>query len=303
MTPFDFPEAVDSSIMTTFKACPRQAWFAHVRRVRAIGESVHLVAGGAFAKAIERARKLWYVEGCRDEQKIEIEALRTLWSHYPSTTPIPDRYRAKSQLVLAEGLVKYLQHFAFRYDIMQPAMLGDRHGIEFTFSLPLPIKNPQTGDPIFYAGRLDAIMERANILLALDDKTAGGIGPSWSDNWRMRYQFLGYVWACRQLGLPVEGIVVRGLGLTLSKIEVVQDIKFFPKFKIERWHEQMLRDVQRLADSWKTNTWDYDFSQACTSYSGCPFVDPCDNADHEDGIASGHYTKNEWSPLVQIKEL
>jgi hypothetical protein len=295
---FPFPAVLDSSMITAFKACPRQFWFAYVRRVVPAGLSVHLVAGHALAKALERARHLWYVEGCRDQAKVYAEAIRTLWLEYDPNTPVPDRNRAKGPLVLAEGLVRFLDHFNFAYDTVQPANIG-RHAIEFTFAQDTDVAHPETGDPIQYCGRMDMIADTGEALFVEDDKTTGSYGPQWSDNWRMRYQFLGYCWAARENNIPVAGVIVRGLVLTLSKIEAVQDIKMYPEWKIARWHEQMQRDVQAIVRAWETDTWEYDLSQSCTSYGGCDYVDACDQPDHERGITDGLYQINTWTPLAQ----
>lgn len=299
-TPFNFPPVLDASIITQFKACPRQMWFNHIRRVQRPVMSVHLVAGNAFAMAVERARRLWYEQDERDPLRIRTEALRTLWQNYPEGVPIETRHKAKSPVVLAEGLIRYLDHFDFVDDNIRPVVLpSGRAGIEFTFAVPLPIKNPQTGDPILYGGRLDMLAETVGTktIWASDDKTTGLYGPNWSNDWNMRYQFLGYMWGCAEYGVPVAGMLVRGLHLTLSEMRVINDTKLFPRFKVERWHEQMLRDVQDIVRAWETNVWGYDFSSACTSYGGCQFVAACDHPDHEQAIINERYVPNEWTPL------
>lgn len=303
---YPFPSVLDASIITTWKACPRQAWFAHVRRMipADIDRSVHLVAGGAFAKALEVARNLWYQEGVRDQDAIYIKAIRTLWENYPPDTIIPDRHRAKGPDVLAEGLVKFLDSFNFTYDSIEPARLGNRRGVEFNFALPLPILNPETGDPILYCGRLDMLANMIGDLEALfgeDDKTCSSFF-NFSEKWRMRYQFMGYVWAGKESGLELSGMIIRGMQLSLTKLDTLQDIRQFAPWKIERWYAQMLRDVRGIIECWVKDEWDYNYSESCLSYNGCVYVNPCDSIDHEAALLQGGYVANEWSPLVQIKE-
>ena len=53
LNPPGFPHVVGSTMLNSFRACPHQFWWAYVRRQIPQLESVHLLAGGAFAKAIE----------------------------------------------------------------------------------------------------------------------------------------------------------------------------------------------------------------------------------------------------------
>ena len=54
-SPVPFPLAVDSTMLGTFRSCPQKLYRQYLQHWKPRGESVHLVAGGAFAEGIEAA--------------------------------------------------------------------------------------------------------------------------------------------------------------------------------------------------------------------------------------------------------
>ena len=58
-----FPQAVDSTMLATFRSCPQKFFRQYVEHWKPKAESVHLVAGGAFAAGIEEARRAFYEQG------------------------------------------------------------------------------------------------------------------------------------------------------------------------------------------------------------------------------------------------
>ena len=63
MTKPIFPHAVDSTMLATFRSCPQKFFRQYVEHWKPKAESVHLVAGGAFASGIEAARRAFYEKG------------------------------------------------------------------------------------------------------------------------------------------------------------------------------------------------------------------------------------------------
>ena len=61
MTP-TFPEVIDATLMHTIKACEGLAFRTFVEHWKPMGESVHLLAGRAFAAGLEEGRKAFWDE-------------------------------------------------------------------------------------------------------------------------------------------------------------------------------------------------------------------------------------------------
>ena len=82
------------------------------------------------------------------------------------------------------------------YDIV-----SERTRARWQLLTPARAAHAETGNPLLYAGRLDALMNFAGGLSALDDKTTSGIGPKWSQQWDLRSQFTAYIWGLQRAGI------------------------------------------------------------------------------------------------------
>lgn len=292
-----FPHAVDSTMMSTFRSCPQKMFRTYIQHWKPAQESVHLVAGGAFAKGIEIARKAFFEhgKGQQESQELGIAALIAAYGDFecPSDS-------AKSLERTAGALDFYFEQYPLGDDGMNPVRFADgRHGIEFSFAEPLPnIVHPVTGDPILYTGRADMLAEFAGGVYVVDEKTASSLGASWSRQWEMRGQFTGYQWAAGQAGIRTEGAIIRGISILKTKYDTQQAITYRMPWEIERWLAQTERDLERMIACWEAGWWDYDMGEACGSYGGCHLTQVCKTAEPETWLPM-RYEKRVWDPLAR----
>jgi hypothetical protein len=175
---------------------------------------------------------------------------------------------------------------------------GGKRGIEFTFAQPLSILHPVTHQPILYTGRADMIADFAGGTYVYDDKTASSLGPSWARQWELRSQFTGYCWAAKELGIPVAGVLVRGVSILKTKFETQQSITYRSQFEIDRWLEQVHRDIERMIRCWEEGYWDYSLDHACTEYGGCSLAQVCKSSD-PNGWLDLYFQRKVWDPLLR----
>ena len=152
---------------------------------------------------------------------------------------------------------------------------GGKRAIEVNFAEPLPIAHPDTGDPLIYCGRLDAILNYAGGRYITDEKTTTQLGASWSRQWDLRSQFTGYAWGARQIGIKVDGALVRGISILKTKYDTQQAISYRPDWVIDRWYAEMLWWVSQLVEAYKRDVWIHNFDHACAEYGGCQFREAC----------------------------
>ena len=57
------PASIDSSMLNTYRSCKKKFYYNYLLNLHPPGRSVHLVAGAAFADAIDAARKYAYSNG------------------------------------------------------------------------------------------------------------------------------------------------------------------------------------------------------------------------------------------------
>jgi hypothetical protein len=321
-----FPPAIDSTILAAFRSCPQKAFRTYVEHWKPQTESVHLVAGGAFAKGIEIARRAFFegiyetpnivylrnettgfedrhvtwasAEGpLRDREAAEAMGLGALLATYGDFECPADS--AKSLERTAGALEFYFERYPLGADGTEPiALPGGKRGIEFSFAEPLPIAHPVSGDPILYTGRADMIAEAYGGRYIYDEKTTSQLGASWPRQWEHRSQFTGYCWAAQQNNIPVNGAVVRGISILKTKYDTLETMTHRGQWEIDRWLEQVVRDVQRMIKCWEEGWWDYNLDHACAEYGGCSLQSVCKSPDPMTWLPMS-FEQRVWDPLAK----
>lgn len=294
-----FPHTFDSTMLAAFRSCPQKFFRSYVEHWKPKHESVHLVAGGAFAKGVEVARRAYYEENFPREEA-EAAGMRALFEAYGDFECPADS--AKSLQRMAGALEFYFAHYPLGADGCMPVKFANgKSAIEFSFAEPLSVVHPVTGDPILYTGRCDMIAEYASGIYAVDEKTTSSLGASWSRQWEMRAQFTGYQWAANRAGLNVQGTLIRGVSILKTKYDTQQALTYRGEHEVSRWLDQTHRDIQRAIRMWRDGHWDYALDHACAEYGGCNMIRVCKSASPESWLPMD-FAKRVWDPLAR-KEL
>jgi len=326
-----FPDIIDASMLSTYKSCARKFYLTYLEHLKAKEPNVDLHAGKSFASGIEAARRAFY-EGVKpllskdekgyisqagwefdtslkgDSEAAVATGLQTLMREYGDFSCPPES--AKSLERMAGALEFYYTSYPLEHDSAVPIeMPGGKRGIEFSFALPLPLKNPDTGDPILYCGRMDAITAFASGHFVTDEKTATSLGPSWARQWDLRSQFTGYCWATREHGIRCDGVLVRGISILKTKYDTQQAVSYRPDWQIDRWYANMLIVVQRLIDEYvalcrsgvlSETLFEHNLDDACTSYRNCGFYDACRSEDATTWLVT-NFARKKWNPLLRTE--
>lgn len=261
---------------------------------KAISPDLH--GGGAVARGLEVFRRDFYGEGKTLDESIRgmFLAFTKFWGDYEP----PEKHK-KTYVNMFNALLSYVEHYPPEKDHVQPHRTSNgAPAVEYTFAVPLPINHPETNLPLIYGGRFDMIGEMANELWIVDEKTTGGFGPKWSEQWVMRSQFIGYTWACRLYEYPqLQGAIVRGIAILVKEFRHLEAIVQIPQWQVDRWYENMIRTVQRMVDAYTSNIWDMDYGNTCSSYSGCSYNMLCTAPRPE--IWYNEFEERIWNPLAK----
>lgn len=296
----DFPSAIDSTLLGTFRSCPQKAFRMYFQHWKPQGESVHLVAGAAFARGLEVARELFY-DGGYDSETAIAQGLNALMKKYGDFQCPGDS--AKSLERMCGALEFYFDRYPLESDSAKPILMPTgKHAIEFSFAEPLPVKHPVTGDPLLYTGRSDMLCEYAGGRFVEDDKTTSSLGASWARQWEMRSQFTGYTWAGQRAGIELNGILVRGVSILKTKYDTAEVVTYRSPYEIDRWLEQTCRDLERMKAAWESGAWDYNLDHACSEYGGCVLQSVCKSNDPEAWLPM-YFERRKWDPLVREETL
>ncbi len=297
----ELPHYLDSTMISTFRSCQRKFYWQFILNKVLDGNNIHLTAGGAIASALDHIRRLQFKKSPLAINDLMATGLVPFLNIWRNIQVDPDH--AKSLHRCLHALELYLTHYHPAYDEVQPLERQDGTPTsEFTFAIPLPISHP-SGDPFVYCGRFDLLGEirTQQLLVIVDEKTTGSLSTSWSRQWNLRGQFLGYCWACQQLGYPVSDVIVRGIGMYKTGPQFLAVPVHYPKHLIDRWYTQLLATVATIRDCYAQDSWSYDFADACSSYGGCPYVDLCSPRDPEPWFSN--YSERTWSPVAHSEAL
>lgn len=304
------PQYIDSTMLTCFRSCPQKYYKEFVCGLRPPGMSVDLHAGACFATACEIFRKSFYGDhlSVQDAMLKAHAAFMVAWGDFE----IPEfKKTAKTKDNTWFAVEEYFKHFAPATDHIQPYYFDGKPTFEFTFAIPLePATNvpPEqghgqfplhpSGDPFLYTGRFDMFGSYAGKPTPVDDKTSGrSISTGWSDQWNLRNQFIGYTWACRQMGMDVDTVIPRGITILKTKIDFAEAIKTYSESLRNRWLDQVRRDLWRLRRSWDEGYFDFNFADACTAYGNCIFMDMCRSDEPENW--ANDFEVRRWNPLIK----
>ncbi len=305
----EFPILIDASLMAAFKSCPTLAKNIYFNHWKSKEPSVHLHAGGAFASGCERTRTAFYVEG-KDSETSIAEGIGELLRFYGDFSCPPDS--AKSAERMAGAFEFYWANYPLGTPGNEPGSYVDEHAnridpvilangkraIEVSFAEPLPINHPDSGDPLIYCGRLDAILNYAGGRYITDEKTTTQLGASWSRQWDLRSQFTGYAWGARQIGIKVDGALVRGVSILKTKYDTQQAISYRPDWIIDRWYDELLMWIEDMIRCYQTGKWRHNLDHSCAEYGGCQFRSSCSSQDETPWIET-YFEQRKWDPLTR----
>lgn len=303
------PAYIDSTMISTFRSCRKKFYYTFVRNLQPPGKSVHLIAGGAFAAGLEAARNAAFVDGKEhldDQIAAAYRGFSQSWgSNYPDDEEVDFfEHHAKNYVNTFSSLELYLSEFPILADPIQPQRFPDgKPTVEFSFALPLDpaedsgyVLHPSTGAPFIYAGRFDMLgLWNGELPCILDEKTSSGLGEYWLQQWTLRSQFMGYSWACAQMGYPVHQAFIRGVAILKTRTNFLTAPVSYPEFLLQRWHDELKSSIRDIVACWESNTWSYNLGDACAAYGGCGFTSACQARDPEKWLSQ--FDERTWNPL------
>lgn len=292
-----FPSLWDASLVSALRSCGRKAELEYFHHWKPRASNVHLHAGAAFAHGLEAARRAFHIDKKPEDEAVAYGLAALLEFYGDFTAP---EGSTKTIDRMGGALEYYFDKYPLETDPAQPIIYGGKHGIEFSFSEPLPIPHPETGEPLIWCGRADQIVSFAGGIYISDEKTTTSLGATWARQWDLRSQFSGYCWAARRAGLKVDGVLVRGVSILKTKYDTAEAITYRPEWQVTRWLEQTVEDIRDAVEQWKKGKFRYNLDHSCTEYGGCTFRQVCLSEDPQPFLDVG-FQKRIWNPLLRTE--
>lgn len=291
-----FPKVWDNTQLSAYRRCARRDMWEFGYNIAPEGTNVHLHAGAAYAKGLEVTRKEFFTNSRPFDEALALGGL-ALTKAYGDFTP-RDINDNKTLPMMLGALGYYFERWPIN-EGLTPAIIGGQHAIEFSFAVPFPkVPHPDTGEPIIICGRFDMIAQvGTGTLLGEDDKTAGQLGTQWLNKWRVGNQITTYVWGARQYGINLSGFNMRGIGLYKRGYEGVDAITYRKPWQLEEWERNTEATLNDAIRDYKRGFWGANWSDACSSFSGCPYLILCESNNPEQWVPV-HFVKRDWDPLA-----
>lgn len=312
------PRGIDSTMMTCFRGCPQKFRKEFVLGHRPSGLSIDLHAGACFATALEHVYKATWEKNLPLREALDYAhaAFALAWGDFE----IPEyKVTGKTFDNVWDAVLEYFKRWDPRTDYIPPYINSEgKPTIEYTFAIPLePLatvddmswgtaydpgnqswpEHPD-GGPFLYTGRFDMLGQYQGRPIVRDEKTSGKTaGQTWAEQWDFRSQFIGYTWACREAGLDVDSVCVRGISILKTKRDTTEAIKTYSDFLRARWLEQLRRDLWRVRRAWDSGYFDYNMGDTCTSYGNCCFLTSCTAPPEQEAGWLADFPVKRWNPL------
>jgi hypothetical protein len=311
MTTAIFPPVIDATMRSSFLLCPHHFFRRHCQGLTHDTPSVHLHFGACLAKGLEVTRSSYAGGMAQSAAVVEgANALLAQWGTFdytPNTRTEANKTLENCLLALSD----YFREWPLATDPIQIHYHNDKPCIEFSGAWPIPgMAHPETGEPIYYAGRFDMIGDYQSSVWGLDDKTTSSLGQNWRQQWMLRGQFTGYTWLASQFDMPLNGFAVRGIQILTNSTKCEMAITPRPKWMVERWLDQLCYDTNRMLECWdmyKTlansgtslaASWPQNLDSGCFSYMRpCEYMDLCSSPHPERW--EWCFTIKHWNPLAR----
>lgn len=294
-SPLPFPTVFDNTIISDIRKCPTKAMWAYMHNLATSNVSVHLHAGGAFARGLEITRKAYYLDGHTDSDALAIGAL-ALIKDYGDYKPHEKEAKSLDNMMGAMG------HYFLQWPLgegPEPILFKDgKRGIEWNFALPIPgVKHPVTGEDLIYCGRFDTIDNYNGMFMGGDDKTTTQLGDQWFNRWRLANQITGYCWGAAEYGMSLAGFRLRGVSILKNSYGHAEAITYRKAWQIKEFISNLQLTIRELIAQWEAGQFEKAWNDACSSYSGCPYMILCESQTPEDWIPV-NFIPRSWNPLA-----
>jgi len=267
----------DYTMMSAFQTCKRRYKYRHVDGL--IGK--HRQYATDFGGAIHKALDCWWKTRNIDS------SVKIFKNNFVENPEVDDKRTHKmGEWILRNYAVKYRD---------QPHKLIQ---CEQAFCLPLPNGNN-------LIGRIDKIVEWDKTLWVIDHKTTSELGASYFKKSDPSLQFTGYVWAAKQLGYNVVGVIVDALLVAKGLLESSSRSRLTPLARfdlyrseahLEEWLETVKAIQYEVAQAETSEVWTPNFD-ACTYYGECAYRRVCvEDKDIRQRVIDMDYTVEHWDP-------
>lgn len=310
-----FPTAWDSTMLGTFKECPRKFYFSHILNWRSGHENIHLIFGRLFHAGLER----YYHALARGENHDAASLSMISWAMEATWEPAvldedgrelsppgpwtPDSSTPaaawKNRPSLIRSLVWYVED-----DLERPTetvFLADGSpAVELSFRFsPFSVEVEGSPIPILLCGHFDRIVRLNDRMWVRDPKTTySALTANFWRGFTPHNQFTLYTIAGGVvLGEKCEGVLVDGVQIGVHFTRTAIQPVPRPNAVQSEWLDEAREWIQSAADMHSKGRFPGN-DKSCSNYGGCPFQKVCAvSPSHRAAWLKADFIQWKWDPL------
>lgn len=286
--------AWDSTSLGLLKECPRKYQYSILWGYAPRAESVHLIFGIHYHKALE-VYDHHRAKGLSHEEAIHLATFRALCDTWGWNSD--DSYKNRKTLV--RSVVWYLDRFGEKDTAETLILANGAPAVELSFRFELPAWTPW-GEPYLLSGHLDRLARFGGDLWVMDRKTTKqSLAFNYFDKFNPDNQMSLYTLASRVVwASPVKGVIIDGAQVAVGFTRFQRGFTLRTDDQLKEWLDHTIYFVKQAegfaaADFWPMN------DKACGNYGGCPFRPICAKASSvRKQWLEADYAHRLWDPLA-----
>lgn len=288
----------DATSLDSAQRCMRYYYFSIIRGLTPKVQSVHLIFGGIYAKALEQFYKL-RAEGAEIEDALRSVIRLALTKSWDSENghPVAFEDAAKTRPALIRTIVWYIEEFVIEQgeEIISTYHLQDgRPAVELSFQLEFT-------ENIVYCGHLDRVVHYGDDLYVMDQKTTGGALGTWYFNsFKPSNQMSGYAFAGKAiLHSPISGVIIDAAQIQVQGTQFARGFTSRSQEELDEWYEGAVVSISHAQHMTEAGHFPMN-PNSCGNYGGCPFRQLCSVPPRvRENFIKSDFRSRVWDPVVE----
>ena len=312
-------KAWDSTSLGLAKECLRKYYYTIIEGWRSKGESVHLIFGIHFHKALEiydlhRAQGADYETGLDEAVRYCLEATWVRAERVQGSdtqlstgmeepedeqvgTPWTPDHPAKTRSNLIRSVIWYLE--TYREDQVSTIILASgKPAVELSFRFDSGIPSPGP-DNYLLCGHMDRVVDYGGDQFVMDRKTTGSSpGAYFFKGFSPDNQMTLYTLASRVIyNAPVKGVIIDAAQIAVGFTSFARGFTLRTSDQIEEWQEDLRTWLTIIENAAATGAYPMN-EKSCGNYGGCVFREVCSQQRNvREFYLKTNFEKRFWNPL------
>lgn len=272
----------DSISFKTFLECPRKyAWLMR-EKIRAKGQSIHLLWGIAYHSALEAFDKA-RGEGASHDEAVRLAVKEAISHRLPESQD-----NTKTPETLVRSVVWYCDEY--RNDPFETASFGGKQAVELTFQFHI-------SDEVIWAGHIDKVVRYNGRLYFIDRKTTKGqLNQKYFKKFELDAQMLGYTYASRvAFPEPFAGGIIDACQVGVNFTRFGRHVLNIEEHLLDEFEQTVLTFSQLAKQFEELDLWPMN-PTACDKFMGCEYALLCKAKLADRKFFLNDYERFEWDP-------